>query len=349
MNNKAQKSPEIDLLVLVNVLWSKKWFIVRIAAIAMVIGLLFSLGIPREYTCIVKMAPEENKTNVSGNISGLAAMAGIDIGTNNDGLNTNIYPDLVQSIPFLTELMNVRISSQCSYTGRTFYEYMDRGLKKPWWSVVLNSPFKLLSLIKGEASTTGKPDQFNMKRGEEDNYTDLRKRITVTIDKKTGVITAGLTLQDRVLSAVIADTLVDRLQNYITDYRTGKAKKDLDFATRMFNDAKDKYYKAQNKYAGYVDANRNVALESVKIEQERLKNEQILAYNVYSSLAQQVEMAQMKVQEKTPCVTVIEPARVPVNRSNTGRIIIILLFGILGIISSTVKVVYNKWEEIIVR
>jgi uncharacterized protein involved in exopolysaccharide biosynthesis len=88
-------------------------------------------------------------------------------------------------------------------------------------------------------------------------------------------------------------------------------------------------------------------LEYVLIEQDRLKNEQSLAYNVYSTLAQQVEKARLKVQEQTPCVTVIEPARVPVRKSNTSKLTILILFGFLGALGGVIKVVYLNWNKLL--
>lgn len=65
----------------------------------------------------------------------------------------------------------------------------------------------------------------------------------------------------------------------------------------------------------------------------RLQNEQQLAFGVYSQLAQQLENAKIKVQEQMPCVTIIEPASVPVNRSNMGKPTILFIFVFLGLMA----------------
>ena len=66
------------------------------------------------------------------------------------------------------------------------------------------------------------------------------------------------------------------------------------------------------------------------MELDRLQNEQQLAFGVYNQLAQQLETAKIKVQEQTPCVTIIEPATVPVKKSNTSKVIILIAFVFLG-------------------
>ena len=344
------KETEIDLIELVRQLWAGKWYILKITGIAMVIGLIIAFSIPREYTCTVKMAPEGAKSSITGNVSDLAAMAGINLGTDNvDGINLTLYPDVVHSIPFLYGLINLKISGEGIEQGTTLFNYLDQNIKEPWWNVVLASPFKLLDLIRygSDKDTDEEINPYQLTRKQDKIFENLKKRTNTVIDKKTGVITAGITMQDPVIAAVVADSLVKKLERFVIDYRTTKAKQDFDFATKMFADSKQKYFDAQQSYARYIDNNKNVVLESVLIEQERLKNEQMLAYNVYSNLAQQVEQARMKVQEQTPCITVIEPARVPVKKSNTSRLIIMTVFGVLGGLGGALKIIYANWNKLV--
>ena len=81
-----------------------------------------------------------------------------------------------------------------------------------------------------------------------------------------------------------------------------------------------------------MDPTQNTTRQSVIAEQDRLRNEVTLAYGVYSQLAQQLEMARIKVQEQTPCVTIIEPAGIPTIKSNTSKAVILIAFVFLGIV-----------------
>ena len=98
-----------------------------------------------------------------------------------------------------------------------------------------------------------------------------------------------------------------------------------------------------------MDATQNVARQSVRAEQERLRNKQTLAYGVYSQLAQQLEMAKLKVQEQTPCVTIIEPAGVPTRKSNTSKAVILIAVTFLGAFAASgivvVKDLFFKKEN----
>lgn len=171
----------------------------------------------------------------------------------------------------------------------------------------------------------------------------LQHRIAISVDKKTGVITATATMQDPLVAAQAADSMVGKLEAYMSEYRTEKAKRDLAFTQNLFDEARQQYYEAQQRYARAVDANRNIARQSAQVELDPwLQNEQQLAFGVYSQLAQQLENAKIKVQEQMPCVTIIEPASVPVNRSNMGKPVILFIFVFLGLMAGTGYVVIKE-------
>lgn len=54
-----------------------------------------------------------------------------------------------------------------------------------------------------------------------------------------------------------------------------------------------------------------MTLTSYQQVQDRLENEMQLAFNTYSQCAQQLQLAKMKLQERTPVYTTIQPATVP--------------------------------------
>jgi len=347
--NRKYTNIEINLKELLNQLWYNRIIIIRATIIFLIIGTVIAFSIPREYTCIVKMAPEGTQSSITGNVSNLAAIAGINIGGGkDDGISLSLYPDVVQSMPFMAGLINMQLNVNGSLPETNLYSYLKNKIKSPWWKSILVSPVRLINRIRYGKNNKDITDinPYKLTKDQDKIFEMLKKRISVRIDKKTGIITSWVTFQDPDVAALVADSLVTKLEKFIIVYRTNKAKQDFDFALKMFTEAKQKYYNAQNNFARYMDENKNVVLESVYIEQERLKNEQTLAYNVYSTLAQQVEKARLKVQEQTPCITVIEPARVPVKKSNTSKLTILILFCVFGGITGILKIMYLNWNKI---
>ena len=155
--------------------------------------------------------------------------------------------------------------------------------------------------------------------------------ITAIVDKKTSMTTVAVTLQNPKVAAVVADSVVKKLQEYIIDYRTTKAKEDCIYLEKLFKERQQEYYAAQKEYANYIDSHDNIILQSVRVEQERLQNDMSLAYQVYSQVANQLQVARAKVQEEKPVFAVVEPAVVPLESSGASKKVYVLVFVFLSV------------------
>ena len=95
-------------------------------------------------------------------------------------------------------------------------------------------------------------------------------------------------------------------------------------AQKLSDEARDKYYEAQQRYARYMDENQALSRRSFRTEQERLQNEMTLAFNLYNQTAQQLQLARAKVQELTPVYAVVQPATVPLRPSRPSKLLILV-------------------------
>lgn len=327
--NKHPQEEEIDLLELALKVWAERRWILKCCGYAVIVGLVIAFSIPKEYTTSVMIAPEASD-NKGGSLSSLAGLAGISLNTSSgtDAIYPDLYPDIVSSTPFVTGLFDVPVRDMDGEINTTLYGYMDEYQRMPWWSYIISAPFKALSwtisLFKESEEEVDKLDPFQLTKEQTDIVKALSDHIGVSVDKKTGVTTISVTMQDPRISACLTDTVVNRLQSYIIDYRTNKARKDFHFQEKLFERKKKEYEMAQENYAKFADANKNIILQSYRAEQVRLENEMNLAYQVYTSVAQQLQIAEAKVQEITPVYTIVEPATIPVKASKPSKGIILL-------------------------
>lgn len=353
MQNTPPQLPEeqeIDLIELAQKVWAERKLVFKACGIAALIGVVVAFSIPKEYSTEVTLAPETVGKSGGGSMGALAAMAGINLGgsSGEDALSPELYPDIVSSTPFLLELFDVNVKDQKGRIDTTLYAYLDEYQRAPWWSAVISAPFKALgwtlSLFrdKEEVVKNAKADPFRLNRDEAQVATALSKRISVSVDKKTGVTTLIVTMQDPLISACLTDTVMHCLQNYITDYRTNKARHDLAFTEKLYKEAKADYTEAQQKYANFVDANQNIIMLSYRAEQERLQNEMNLAYSVYTQVSQQLQMAKAKVQEITPVYTVVQPATVPLRAAKPNKMMILIGFMFLAGVGSVGWILFVK-------
>ena len=345
---QQQEEQEIDLIELAKKVWAERKLVFKWCGIAAVVGLIVAFSIPREYTTSVTLAPEAGGKS-AGSMGALAAMAGINLNasTGEDALSPELYPDIVSSTPFLTELFDVQVKDIKGKYNTTLYTYLYDHQRSPWWSYIVSAPFRVLgwglSLFKDdEEEGDGTLNPFMLTRDEMDVAIALDERISVSIDKKTGVTTISVTMQDALISAAVTDTVMVKLQNYITDYRTNKARHDLAFTDKLYKEAEESYFSIQQKYAEYVDGNQGVTRQSILTERERLQNEMALAYNVYNQVAQQLQMAKVKVQEITPVYTVVQPATVPLRPAKPRKALILIGFVFLAGVGSVGWILFVK-------
>ena len=333
---------EIDLLEIAKKLWTRRRFVFKWIGIAAVVGLIVGFSIPSEYTVSVKMVAEttEGKTSTSG-VSQLASLAGINLGGPGSGYGIGVlmYPQVASSLPFLADMRTVPVQTRKAKEPYTLYDYLSEHQKMAWWNHVIAFPFRALgwfvSLFSdNQQEGTETFDVSNLTKEQYDYVKMMRERMGISLDEKTGIITASVTMQDPGVAAVVADSMVSKFQEYIVRYRTDKARQDMEYCQKAFDESKKQYYEAQNRYAAFVDQNKDLVRQSVKTEQYRLSNEMELAYNMYAATSQQLEMAKLKLQEQTPCLTVIEPATRPLKKSKPSKAKILIGFMFLGALAS---------------
>ncbi len=314
------------------------------AAIAgLVIGSIIAFSIPKQYTASVILSPEVG--NGQSRTGGLASMAASFLGGSGDSdgtdaLNASLAPEIVASTPFLLELFDARVINQGKRIDTTFVAYLENE-KSPWWSHILQAPNMAINSIKSLFDHEEKKEvqiskyktgtiELNTKDAQRLN--SLRQLITIKVNKKTDMITLSVTLQDPQIAAIVADSVVSKLQQYITTYRTRKAKEVCKYLEMLYKEHQQEYYKAQQQYAHYVDANSNMVFQSSMAERERLQNDMNLAFQVYSQVAQQLQIARAKVQKEKPIFAVVEPAVVPLAPSGRSRKVVILGITLLTIV-----------------
>ena len=314
----------------------------KVLSITFVVSAIITLSIPNYYKCTVMLAPELSGGNKS--TSGLASLAssfGVNLGSANSGMDAilpTFYPDLMNSVTFRASLFPIKIHREDEMETMSYYDYLKDGQKLSWWSAGLKAVF---SLFKQE-ETDSSVNTFKLTKEQSAVVETIGKKVVCDVDKKTMVITIDVTDQDPLICATMADSVRVRLQDFITDYRTSKARVDLDYTRKLYAEAKAKYDQARSKYATYADANQRVFLERVRSEQSELQTELQLAQTAYTQVASRLQLSEAKVQEETPAFTTLQPATVPIKKAGPQRSKQCLIFLILAFIATTLFVWHKE-------
>lgn len=339
-------SHEIDVLALAGKVLKEWRQLLKFVGIAAIIGVIVALSTPKIYKAEVMLAPEltSGGLGLTDNLADMASNFGIDIGKKSsmDAIYPELYPDIFASTDFIMKLFDIPVRLKDDNNTRTYLTHITQEQKMPFWVYPRVWIANMLTKKEPTSGTKGESDQFRISKQDDEICGAIRDAILCTIDKKTSVITITVTDQDPLVAAIVADTLQSRLQAYITNYRTKKARNDYQYYHRMTQEAKAQYQKAQQLYASYSDANMDVQLETFKAKTDQLENEMQLKYNMYTHMAAQLQQAQARVQERTPAFTIIQKPIMPYKASSTPRSMIVLMFMILGAILDAVWILYGK-------
>ena len=318
---------EIDWMGIISKLLKHWKQIILIGFIFGCLGVVSALLMKRTYNVTVTLAPEtQGRSSSLGSITSMLGLGGAAVSSGTDAMNITLFPEMSQSTPFLVGLLDVPLTSYVSEKDR------EAGVQ-PLHTTVFKH-------ISGEDKPNYKPKKDEKPYTGVENPTELTTRqaavvkalsqnISANVDKKTGITTISVTMDDRLMAKQLADTVCTRLQKVVSEYRTKKATDDYNYYVTLADEAHAELVRAQAAYAAAVDHDRNVVLQSANARRERLQQEASLANQLYSQMAQQRELARAKIQEDKPVYAVVQPAVLPQTpmQSRAKRV---LIWGFVG-------------------
>ena len=316
----------VDYRKVFSEIWKRRKLFWKTLPIAFVLSCIWILPQPRYYTSEVMLAPESAGEVTGGTLANLASSFGFNLGEGSgDAIYPMLYPDLFESPQFIVSLFNIKLdvpTEDGEILHTDYYTYMSKHQKKNW----LTEPFKIVfrtvkrwikpkkasEMAAGEAS---KLDPFHLSYDDFSLVEGVKGCIQCSVDKKTDVVSIVVTDQNAVVSAVMADSVKNRLQTFITDYRTSKARLDLAY-----------------------DANRNSILQAYLSHRDELENDMQLKFQTYTAMSTQLQGARAKVQEKTPAFTTLKSAIVPVKPAGPKRMIFVAAMLFLTFIGTSIYI-----------
>ena len=316
----------------------------KVLPVAFILAAIYALSLPNYYNCTVKLAPELGAgAKAGGGLAGLASSFGINLGSAQQGadaINPTLYPDLMNSVDFKVSLFPVKVTRKEDGKTFSYYDYMEKEQKAPWWSEGMKAFFGLFGAKEEE--NAAQVDPFELTKKQTDIAKAIDKNVTCDVDKKTFVITINVTDQDPLICATLADSVKTRLQKFITDYRTSKARVDLEYNKKLYKEAKLKYEEARDNYVRFSDSHRDVSSQSARTKESDLQNEMQIRQQIMQQVVAQMQQADMKVQENTPAFTTLQSATVPVLKAGPKRAQMCLIFLFLAFLATTAYILYKE-------
>ena len=332
-NNGPQFEDEegIDIMALIKQLWDGRKTIIIWTCAFIVLGFVAALTMKRTYSVSTVMVPQVGGSRSSSSLSSLASLAGIDLSSGSSGaeLSPLLYPQIVNSVPFLKEVMYTPVHYSKVDTAVSMFTY-EIEISKPTIietvkKYTIGLPGVILGAIRGEkpdielpgdgADEILKPQVLT--KDEVKVMKIVSESLSLVVDKKDGYITLNVEGSEPIQAAELAMKAQQLLQEEITRFRVEKSQDELDYIQARYDEIKAEAEMYQEQLARITDKTQNVTTTKDRIEHDRIQSKYNTANSIYSELAKQLEQAKLQVKRDTPVLTVIQPVTVPDKPSNS--------------------------------
>ena len=325
---------EVDLFKLLTNLWKKKKFILKITVYFFIVGSFYSLTKNNLFEASSTFYPHYQDIE-ENSISGLASLAGINIGTNiSNEVPANLYPNLIKSTPFKQKILSKKIF--LNNETLTYHEYLEKNksfdilkfIKK-----IITYPFSLFSGFlnkKNEISSVTNLKYLYITEEEFEYHKLLDELINIEVNEKDGYISLNVIDQNPEVSAQIAQFSEEILQQSIIDFKIKNINSLYDFSEKQLDISKNNLFLLQDSLANFKDNNIFIKSDLFLNKLNRLETEVMIAKSVYNELAINKEKTAIELKKNTPIFTIINPVTIPIERKYPKRSLITLIFGVIG-------------------
>lgn len=322
--NQDQNSDEIDIKDLIITLWKARKQILLTSILFALLGGILGFMTPATYTASSTFLPQTTQSGGAGEgLGGLAALAGINLNTPMAGgdIPPSMYAMVLASEPFRKRILDSKIwVDGDSVNYRTYLENQPKSGISTLQEYTIGLPWKLIGLFstkKEEHLGINKEQGLQPLSNEEYNLLNaVSGKVSIVNDKKEGVITISVVESDPIIATHVTKITEKVLQDWISEHKMKNAKAQYDFIEKQFEAKQKEFFSIQDQLAGYMDRNQNVLSATYLTRLERLQAEFDLVKTVYSELAKQKEQAAIQLSKDTPTFSVLDPVKVP--KEKTG-------------------------------
>jgi len=343
-NSSKNQEDSIDIIALLQSIWTGKKLILKTVLVFMILGLFIAVLSQNEYTASTTIVPQSSSEKPGGSIGGLAALAGINLGSvgQQSSISPTLYPQILTNISFQKELLETLITIEGQDNKITYKEYYTNVYSPSVLSSIkkytIGLPGVLIGLLKSdEISKEESKNNDSLPQITEDDkklIELLLEQLSMEVNDKDGYIGLSTTMPEARAAAELTQKAQELLEQYVIDFKIEKSSSELDFIKNRYQEKEQEFQKIQQKLAVYTDRNQNVNSARAKMELMLLQSEYDLAYGVYSELAKQLETQELKVKEDTPIFTILQPVFVPLEKTGPKRSLILIIYTFLGFVLS---------------
>jgi uncharacterized protein involved in exopolysaccharide biosynthesis len=337
--NQDQNSDEIDLKDLVISIWKFRKHILIIGIICSILGGIIGFLTPTTYTATSTFLPQKAETiGMAGNLGSLAALAGINLNAQMSGgdIPPSMYFTVLESEPFRKRVLDaIILNNEDSLSYRDYLKTKDRPLLSSLFDYIIQIQKEITGIDLRQNEPIRAGELIALTKEENKLHKALSEKISITSDKKEGIVSLKIVEEDPLTAAQVAKATEEILQDWIIEHKIKYAKAQYDFIEKQFDAKQKEFFSIQEQLANYTDRNQNVLSASYLTRLDRLQAEFDLLNTVYTELAKQKEQAAIQLSKDTPTFSVLDPVKVPNEKTGPKNSIYILSGFFIGVFFSS--------------
>jgi uncharacterized protein involved in exopolysaccharide biosynthesis len=294
----------------------------RLVLAVPLLSALIGLGLlylrPNYYTSHAAFIPasRQNTTGL-GNLAELAAVAGMSGAMSANPSSPQFYEQLLSTRPIIYGVLAARYQKPARG-----YDVAAKGDSVPLYELLSDA------------------DQTREERLAEAAEELSRKGMATGLDRRTGIVTIDVTLNDPVLAARTASEFIHQVESFNVNTLQTQAHARRVFTQARAQEAANALDAAQDALRRFLQENRQFRdAPTLVFEEDRLRRQVTVNQDLYLSLRRDLDNARIREVDDTPTITVIEPPVVPVKKSGPRRLVIALVIGLLTFAGVSVAVV----------
>ena len=338
--NTQESFPEIHLIDVISFFRRNAILICLSVLVSTFLGFLFSYTATKLYTAKTILLPEYS-TNKSSFFS-LAMGTNSSEGTGN--LTPELYPNILSTTAFGEFLVKQPVTTVDGKKHQSLRDYMTPSQQESFLGKIRSFFFSKKNENKSTTSIVKLDDKniLNYSSKDQSIIASATGMVKASIEQRNGLISIESELPDPVIAAILVESAKNYLVDYVEDFRTAKLNQQLSFLTSRVKEAQARQRQAEYALQSYRDRNRNAFLNVARIEEQRLQADYTLSQSIYTDLSIKQEQIKIRVKEERPVFKVLEPTKVPLDRTSPKRIYYALTTGIIGLFLSLFYIVIFK-------
>lgn len=331
-SNRNEDISLIDLIRkskrFIQYLRGKLWLLFLAGLLGLSGGLVYSIFAKPNYAAVYTFVLEEEDKGGFSQYSGLASLAGIDIGGDGGGI---FHGDNIIELYKSHSMIGKTLLSTGVFNGKPqklIDRYIDFNRLREKWD---DKP-ELKNI-----SFNGNPGSFN--RLQDSIIIDLIGTINKKVlnvdkpDKKLSIIEVDVYSKDELFAKEFANNIVNTVNSFYVFTKTKKQLQNVSILQKQADSVKSVLNSSITGVASASDAspNSNPALSILRAPSQKRQVDVQISSAVYAEIVKNLELSKIQLRKETPLIQAIDTPVLPLVVNKVGKIKALVLGFIAGI------------------